>query len=321
MPLAPLLMTPAYRYGKATPWGGSKLRELFNKDTPDLHTGESLELSAIPGLNSTDQDGTPLSVLIERYGKALVGTHVKGDFPLLLKLLDAREALSVQVHPDDAYARQHEGKLGKTEAWVILAAEPGAQLVYGIKEGVTRDMLRSASQQGRQLEELLRQVPVTAGDVYYIPAGTVHAIGAGIVLYEIQQSSDVTYRFYDWERRDKHGNKRPLHLRQAIDVCDPDTRLDKVQPKDLPLEGEGRRLQLLATPFFEVERFEVCSGAALPLDQRRFAVLTALKPAKLRWGDNRSLFIPAGQSTLLPALGESLALEGEDCLYSCPAVS
>lgn len=320
MPLAPLLMTPAYRHGKATPWGGSKLRELYNKDTPDLHTGESLELSAIPGLNSTDQDGTPLSVLIERYGKALVGTGVKGDFPLLLKLLDAREALSVQVHPDDAYARRHENKLGKSEAWIILAAEPGAQLVYGIREGVSRERLRAASEQGRQVEELLRFVTVEAGDVYDIPAGTVHAIGAGIVLYEIQQSSDVTYRFYDWERRDKHGNKRPLHLRQAIEVCDPDTRLDKVTPRELPLQGGGRRLGLLSTPYFQTERYLDCEGALLPDDARRFAVLTALKPARLTWAEGRALDVPAGQTALLPAYGEQLRLDGADCLYSCPAV-
>ncbi|MHC1785999.1 MAG: type I phosphomannose isomerase catalytic subunit [Christensenellales bacterium] len=320
MPLAPLLMTPAYRYGKLTPWGGGRLKELYNKDTPDPHTGESLELSTIPGLNSTDHEGTPLSALIVRYGKALTGTEVKGEFPLLLKLLDAREALSVQVHPDDAYARKHENKLGKTEAWIILDAQPGAQLVYGIREGVSREMLRLASEQGRRVEELLRYVPVTPGEAYYIPAGTVHAIGAGIVLYEIQQSSDVTYRFYDWERRDQHGNKRTLHLKQAIDVCDPDTRLDKVTPIDMVLSGAGRRQRLLSTPFFETERYTACQAAQLRSDRRRFAVLTALKPALLRWGEDKTLPVPAGQSALLPANGEDLLLHGEDCLYSCPAV-
>jgi len=211
-------MHPAFRYGAATPWGGSLLRDVYHKDTPDARTGESLEVSAIPGLNSTDAEGTPLGRLVERYGKALLGTEVKGDFPLLLKLIDAKQPLSVQVHPDDAYAQKHENKLGKTEAWVILEAQPGAKLVYGIRQGVSREQLGNAAEQGRQLEDLLRHVEVKPGDVFFIPAGTVHAIGEGILLYEIQQSSDVTYRFYDWERRDEHGNKRALHTRQALDV-------------------------------------------------------------------------------------------------------
>jgi mannose-6-phosphate isomerase len=320
MPLAPILMRPAYRFGSQTPWGGSKLRELYNKDTPDMHTGESLELSVIPGLNSTDLEGTPLSHLIERYGKALVGTDVKGDFPLLLKLLDARESLSVQVHPDDVYARKHENKLGKTEAWYILSANHDAYLVYGIREGVTREMLEEASLQGAKVEELLRYVPVTQGDCFFIPSGTVHAIGEGIVLYEIQQSSDVTYRFYDWERRDKNGNKRTLHLKQALDVTNPDLRLDKVTPHPLPMQGKGQREGLLNTDFFETQRYLSCQDALIPADRRRFAVLTALKPAVLHYAAGKSLALPAGQTALLPANGEDLHLTCEEALYSCPAV-
>ena len=119
MPLPPILMYPGFRHGKATPWGGARLRDLYHKETPDPKTGESLEVSVIPGLNSTDSEGTQLSRLIERYGKALTGTEIKGDFPLLLKLIDAREALSVQDHPGDAYAMINENKLGNTEAWVV----------------------------------------------------------------------------------------------------------------------------------------------------------------------------------------------------------
>ena len=130
MPLAPILMTPAYRCGDATPWGGDGLRRLFGRSIPDGRTGESLEVSAIPGLESRDETGTPLSALIALYGERLTGKGFCRPFPLLLKLLDARDALSVQVHPDDAYAARTEGKLGKTEAWHILHAEPGAELVY-----------------------------------------------------------------------------------------------------------------------------------------------------------------------------------------------
>lgn len=320
MALAPMPMRPAFRHGADTPWGGTRLRQLFQKDTPDNRTGESLEVSTIAGLNSLGADGTPLGRLAERYGKLLLGTAVKGEFPLLLKLLDAKEPLSVQVHPADAYAKQSEGKLGKSEAWIILHADPGAELVYGIREGVTLEQLRSASQQGGAVEALLRRVQVQKGDVFYIPAGTVHAIGAGIVLYEVQQSSDITYRFYDWERRDQHGNKRPLHLRQALDVVDVDTRLNKLEPRRLPMEGEGRVELLLDTPYFETLRYVGCREVPIANDPRRFAMLTALSPATLRWGENRTLDISAGQTVLLPAQGFDLWLSCDECLVSKPAV-
>lgn len=319
MPLPPILMYPSFRHGKLTPWGGARLRELYGKDTPDVKTGESLEVSVIPGLNSRDGEGTQLSRLIERYGKALTGTEVKGDFPLLLKLIDAREALSVQVHPNDAYAMKNENKLGKTEAWIILDAKPGAQLIYGIKEGVDAAALAAAAEKGRELEGLLRHIDVSRGDVLYIPAGTVHAIGEGIVLYEIQQSSDVTYRFYDWERRDEHGNKRLLHTRQALDVTTLGAPPEKAVPVELPLEGAGKLEQLLMTPYFTVLRYTNCENALLAADRRRFGMLTALSPARLYYAD-RSMDLSAGQTVLLPASGEDLRLWGEEFLFSCPTV-
>lgn len=319
MPLPPILMYPSFRHGKLTPWGGARLRELYGKDTPDVKTGESLEVSVIPGLNSLDGEGTQLSRLIERYGKALIGTEIKGDFPLLLKLIDAREALSVQVHPNDAYAMKNENKLGKTEAWIILDAKPGAQLIYGIKEGVDAAALAAAAEKGRELEGLLRHIDVSRGDVLYIPAGTVHAIGEGIVLYEIQQSSDVTYRFYDWERRDEHGNKRLLHTRQALDVTSLGAPPEKAVPVELPLEGAGKLEQLLMTPYFTVLRYTNCENALLAADRRRFGMLTALSPARLYYAD-RSMDLSAGQTVLLPASGEDLRLWGEEFLFSCPTV-
>ena len=319
MPLPPILMYPGFRHGKATPWGGARLRDLYHKETPDPKTGESLEVSVIPGLNSTDSEGTQLSRLIERYGKALIGTEIKGDFPLLLKLIDAREALSVQVHPGDAYALKNENKLGKTEAWVVLDAKPDARLVYGIKDGVDSAALAEAAEKGRALEDLLRYVDVKKGDVLHIPAGTVHAIGEGIVLYEIQQSSDVTYRFYDWERRDEHGNKRTLHTKQALDVTKLGPPPEKAVSSTLPLEGTGRLEQLLSTPYFTILRYTNCENALLSADRRRFGMLTALSPARLYYAD-RSLQLAAGQTVLLPANGEDLRLWGDEFLFSCPTV-
>ena len=148
LPLPPMLMTPAYRFGAATPWGGDGLMRVFGKEIPDSRTGESLEVSAIPGLESRDASGASLTELIARYGERLTGKGLASPFPLLLKLLDARETLSVQVHPDNVYAAQAEHKLGKTEAWHILYAAQGAQLVYGVKAGTNKEQLMQASLAG-----------------------------------------------------------------------------------------------------------------------------------------------------------------------------
>jgi len=312
MPLAPILMTPAYRYGKMTPWGGHSLRDLYGKDIPDDRTGESLEISAIPGLESRDPEGNTLPQLIDAYGEKLVGTKVSAPFPLLLKLLDARDTLSVQVHPDDAYAGRVEHKLGKTEAWHILHAEPGAELVYGIQAGTDKETLMAASRAGAAVEGLLRRVKVKAGDTYFIPAGMVHAIGSGIVLYEIQQSSDVTYRFYDWERTDEKGNKRELHIEKAVDVTDVNAQLEAVVEQEV----EKGRYLLLHEKYFTTERFEDYDGV-ITADPRRFALLTAVKDCRIAWTDGE-MSLPAGRTAFLPADGFDLRLYAPAALISYP---
>ena len=313
MPIAPIWMTPAYRYGQATPWGGDGLKRLFGRDIPDEHTGESLEVSAIPGLESRDETGAPLSALIVRYGERLTGPGLAHPFPLLLKLLDARDTLSVQVHPDDAYAARVEHKLGKTEVWHILRAEPGAQLVYGVKKGVTREALQAAAQSGPAVEDLLRRVPVRAGETYYIPAGTVHAIGAGILLYEIQQSSDVTYRFYDWERTDARGNKRELRIQKAVDVTDVSVQREQARPVTV----ETGRERLLDEAHFSLDRLTDFDGV-LTADPRRFELLTAVEPCRLSWEEGERT-LPAGRTALLPADGFDLHIQASQALLACPA--
>ena len=228
--------------------------------------------------------------------------------------MDARDTLSVQVHPDDAYAAKVENKLGKTEAWHILFAEDGAELVYGVEAGVTKEELMQASQAGAAVEKLLRKVKVKAGETYYIPAGMVHAIGSGIVLYEIQQSSDVTYRFYDWERKDKNGNKRELHIQKAVDVTDVTAQLEAAKEIQL-VPGH---YQLLKEKYFTLERFENFCGK-LPADPRRFALLTAVKDTKISWQGGEAT-LPAGCSALLPADGFDLHLEAPAALISYPTV-
>lgn len=305
-PLLPLAMTPAFRCGSATPWGGDRLGALFSKKIPDNRTGESLEVSVIPDLNSRDAQGEELEGLIARYGAALVGTAwVNRPFPLLLKLLDAKDTLSVQVHPGDGYAAAHEGgKLGKTEAWVILACREGAELVYGLRPGTTLEALEAACRQGPAVEALLRRVKVQPGDVLNIPAGCVHAIGGGITLYEIQQSSDVTYRFYDWERRDKNGNKRELHLDKALAVADLSFAGEPANPPKAP--GVTR---LLEEPYFTLDRYTANGALPLPRSRERFRILTALDSLLLCW-ENDAITLKKGQTVLLPAASPELWLDG-----------
>ena len=294
-PLLPVPMTPAFRGGKLTPWGGTKLGEEYGKKITQP-TGESLEASCIPGLESTDPTGAKLPELIARYGEAFAGKYAHQAFPLLLKIIDAKDALSVQVHPDDAFAHEHEsGKLGKTEAWLILSAEEGSQLVYGIKPGATLPELRTACEAGAAVSGYLRRVNVKPGDVCYIPAGCVHAIGAGIVLYEIQQSSDITYRFYDWDRVDAKGNKRELHLDKALAVTDLNFALDPVPAPDAPCA------RVLDKKFFTLDLLHAQEGHAVPVPAvQDFAFLTALDHAlTLRWqGGERVL--QKGDTVYLP---------------------
>lgn len=294
-PLLPVPMTPAYRFGAATPWGGDKLRKIYGKDTPDTRTGEALEVSCIPGLESTSPTGEKLGDMVDQYGQKMTGSYTRQTFPLLLKLLDAREPLSVQVHPDDTYGKAVEGKLGKTEAWLILDAPPGSQLVYGLQPGITKEELKSACQQGSAVESLLRKVDVRPGDVCFIPAGCIHAIGAGIMLYEIQQSSDVTYRFYDYERRDAAGNLRELHIDKALDVADLHFSLDPIHtPDDQP------RCRILDTTYFATEMLRPEQGEVVITLSSDFGILTCIQGAlTLAWG-NEQRSLAAGQTVFLP---------------------
>ena len=316
-PMLPLRMYPAYRHGDMTPWGGDALRTVYGRDIPDDRTGEALEISAIPQLESRTVTGETLPLLLERDGARLSGDYAGEAFPLLLKLLAARDSLSVQVHPDDAYAREHEGKLGKTEAWVILKAEEGASILYGLKEGVTLEALRAALEGGGDVERLIRRVPVKPGDVYYMPSGMVHAIGGGILLYEIQQSSDVTYRLWDFDRVNAAGEKRPLHIRQSLDVIVPELT---GQIAHMPENDGCGLLTLLDVPAFHLECANVNGECELAPQPHAFRMLTALAGLLLSWqGD--AIELKAGDSVLLPASCPPVTLMGVgQALISTPPV-
>ena len=306
-PMWPIPMVPAFRAGDdMTPWGGSRLRDRYGKDSPDPHTGESMEVSCIPGLESTDYLGRKLPDLVREFGEKLVGKYSDQPFPLLLKLIDVRERLSVQVHPNDTYASAREnGKMGKTEAWLVLDTPPeGGELVYGVRPGVSLHAMREACEEGRAVEKLLNRVKVNPGDVCYIPAGCVHAVGEGVLLYEIQQSSDLTYRFYDWERTDKNGNRRELHLDKALDVADL-----RCTPVPLKVEKSFGVKRVLTEQYFTLDLIRT-DGIEMMPPVHEFGILTVTEgEMELRFAGG-AVGLKTGETCLLPCNCPALALVG-----------
>ena len=305
--LYPLKMIPYFRHGSDTPWGGDTLRAL-GKAIPDDMTGEALEVSALPGRESVVANGVlagkTFTQAIEAWGRDLTGCE--GEFPLLLKLIDAKDRLSVQVHPDDVYAGEHEGgKLGKTEAWLVLSAAPGTKMVYGVN-AKDKAELREMVESGR-LEESLNWVSVQPGDVYYIPHGMIHALGAGMVVYEIQQSSDVTYRFWDWGRVGRDGKPRALHTEDALAVSRPELdKTGKLPGATVICEG-GSRTAYISDPNFELWRLNVAGN--MPLEGGRMRLLTALCPVHVSWAEGE-FDLDMGETCVVPAAMPGVTVSG-----------
>lgn len=299
-----------------TIWGGQNLATIAGKRLPSgAEVGESWETEVGNHALNPPYAGQTLGQLVDVLGEALVGQRsleVFGPrFPLLAKFIDAQDKLSVQVHPNDAYAREHEGgKLGKTEAWYILHAEPTAQLVYGVSRPTTRDEVRQAIADTR-LESLLHYFTVRAGDVVYVPAGTVHAIGAGIVLYELQEYSDITYRLYDYGRLQANGQPRELHVERSLDVMrfEPASR-DTVRPVAIPPETSSAHGRVLvACPYFMLEEVTLAGEVSGTTSANSCEILSVLAgacevatpngpPARLALGDTAVLPAHLGAYTL-----------------------
>lgn len=251
-------------------WGGRRLEQLGRPLPPGI-IAESWEIAAhedgTTAVSNGRYAGKPLTEVQAELGLDLIGTNcawaqARGKFPLLVKLLDANQQLSVQVHPDDEYALAHEGnELGKTEMWVVLDAKPGAQVQLGMKAGTTPELFRRGIEEGR-LEPYLHYVPVKPGDHICVPAGTLHAIMDGILIAEIQQNSNTTYRVYDWNRVGADGKARPLHVDKALDVINFEQVEPSLYPAELINEGAGIRRSLLCrNQYFVTERVEMAAGA------------------------------------------------------------
>ena len=251
----PFLLTPA---AKDYLWGGSRLNDDFNLGLCAEPLAEAWMCSTHPDGQST-VDGVPLGDLLKAHPEYL-GSHPlqttggKPELPILIKLIDAKKDLSVQVHPDDDYAMRMEGELGKTEMWYVLDAKPGTQLVYGFRQDMGPELVRNAIGTG-MIEQYLNHVPVHKNDLFFIEAGTVHAIGAGALIAEIQESSNITYRLYDYDRVDKNGRKRPLHVDRALAVAELRSSAIPRQPMRVLRYRGGCASELLTRcKYFQVER-------------------------------------------------------------------
>jgi mannose-6-phosphate isomerase len=306
----PLVFTPIL---KQTIWGGRRLGDQLGKPIGnESNYAESWEVVD----HGADQSivaegplaGKTLAGLITDHRDWLIGDAVSdGRFPLLLKYLDCNRVLSVQVHPDDAYgAKMIEPDLGKTEAWYIVAAEPGSLIYAGLKSGVDRADLEQAIRAG-EAETVLHSFQPTIGDIVFIPAGTVHALGAGLLVAEIQQSSDTTFRLFDWNRVDVDGNERPLHLAQGMDVTDYESGPVAARRSDPSAGGLQTIVNCDKFVLQVMERETATIGG-----DGKFHVITVPRgSATLRWQESEKQ-ISTGQSLLLPAAMPSCQISMEE---------
>ncbi|MDR0874103.1 MAG: class I mannose-6-phosphate isomerase [Prevotellaceae bacterium] len=293
--------------GKERIWGGEKLKTLFNKDfSPLQDVGESWELSDVEGDVSVVTNGflreNTLRELIEVYMGDLVGDHVYeafgNTFPLLIKFLDANDDLSIQVHPDNDLALKRHYSYGKTEIWYVLDAEPDAKLISGFAKPISKEEYLKHLE-NNTLSEVMKWHNVSKGDVFYIPAGKVHAIGKGNVILEIQQTSDVTYRIYDYNRTDSKGNTRELHTELALDAINFD-----FSENDKTLYGSKKNAEneIIRTPFFNINQLKIDRPLArdyYELDS--FVILICTNgSAKIHCPDGEET-ITKGETVLIPA--------------------
>ncbi len=301
-----------------TIWGGEMLRDLSGKPVPlGATVGESWETALDAVATNEPYAGQTLEQLVQAFGIEFIGTRAAAifglRFPLLAKFIDARADLSVQVHPDDSYASAREGgKLGKTECWYILHAEPGARVIYGLKRPATVEEVRRAVAETR-LDELLNEFVVRAGDVIFVPAGTVHAICSGVVLYELQEYSDVTYRLYDYGRLQANGQPRELHLERALDVMRYEPpRFERVAPLVIEDTPALRHRVLVGCRYFVEEELYLSGevpGATLPSSCQILTVLGGT--CTVRSGDGE-ITLPLGGTGVLPATLGEYTLVGSD---------
>ena len=295
-------------------WGGSKLAAVLGKTINEEHIGESWELSGVPGNISIVENGPlkglSLQELIDRYEEKLLGDQVVekygANFPILIKFIDAEKDLSIQLHPGDELAKKRHQSFGKTEMWYILDADEGSELIIGFNRDVTPEEYKESIQEER-LPELVNRVPVKEGDTFLINSGKVHAIGAGILLAEIQQTSDITYRLYDYNRRDQDGNLRELHTDLALDAIDY-TKKDDFQVTYATTPD--RLNEMVRCPYFTTRYLRLEQNKDLDLsDRSSFSIYICVKGRAVLDAGKTKVPVKLGETVLIPASLEFLNIE------------
>ncbi len=289
--------------GKDYIWGGTKLKREYNKDMGMEHIAETWECSVHPdGLSkviSGEHTGITLDLVIFEHPEYL-GKNNKDGFPVLIKFIDAEKNLSVQVHPDDEYSLIHEHQNGKTEMWYVMEAEENTSLIYGFENEISESAVRKAVSEGK-IMEYLHYEEVHKGDVFYIPAGTVHAIGKGAVIAEIQENSNVTYRVYDYDRTDKNGNKRELHTEKALEVMKfepaPETRLYD----DYSECADYSAKTLCSCRYFTTEKVNVRKAYGFDVAEDSFQVILCIDGSGTVKSNDNEVSMIKGDCIFLPA--------------------
>ena len=287
-------------------WGGRDL-SLFRDNLPEGNIGESWDVACHKNGTSIVKNGSfkgkKLDDLIKEEGEKLIGTKIsKEKFPLLIKLINAKDSLSVQVHPNDEYAERVEGESGKTEVWYVVDAFEGANLIVGTKENCTKEQLKKAIEDGN-LEEYMNKVYVKKGDVYFVQSGLIHAIGQGVIIAEIQQNSDTTYRVYDYNRG------RELHIKKALDVINLNLRGEKAKGEVVEKEGYIQN-KLCSCKEFNLEEYKIKEKYSDHSDAERFYIFTCVSGNGKILYNGKAEEINRGDSILIPASLGAYTIEG-----------
>ena len=305
----PLKFRPIY---KQRIWGGQKLREVFGKDLPaGEKIGESWELADLPEDKSViangELAGQTLHSAIGKYPKEITGDeNFPPGFPLLIKLLDAQDVLSVQVHPDpDTCLRMGRGQ-AKTECWYIISTEPGAVIYKGLKEGVTKEQFTEAIEKG-SVADMLVKIPVEVGQCHFLPSGTTHAIGPGLLIAEIQMPSDTTYRVFDWNRVDETGKSRELHIKEALESIHFDSSGD-----NLSVTKMGR---LVDSEYFKVDKGHQGKNCELLISAGKMKTLIIITGSGKITVARDEVEFAAGDTLLIPAIYEGVMRFADDTQY------
>lgn len=295
-------------------WGGTKLKDVLGKEIPNEITGESWEISTVPGdvsiVSNGELAGTSLQELIDHNGEDVLGKSVVErfgkEFPILIKFIDAKQDLSIQLHPNDELARERHNSFGKTEMWYIMNADEDASLIVGFNKDVSKEEY-AKSLEDDSLLTLLNYEKVKEGDTFFINTGKIHAIGAGVLLAEIQQTSDVTYRVFDFNRRDKNGNLRELHTEQALDAIDYEKKDDFKVVYD---REEDVVNDMVTCPYFTTNYIDLTKDLEQDISNRdSFTIYMCVGGSVAIANEHGSVTIQNGETALVTANSKKVHLK------------